>query len=154
VADPTGATADDRSVPIDPSRSIADLDGLVVERGAYESGRTAWLARALVSPLGQLGPAEWALLLRHDRGVAHVLPLAVVRLEREPLTPIDGQPGALLAAVLTVPAATWHAHPVLTARVRALLPTAVTMAGSLDPALAERVAEDAAAFAALLDDPS
>ncbi|MCU0635687.1 MAG: contact-dependent growth inhibition system immunity protein [Gemmatimonadaceae bacterium] len=146
---------DDRSAPpfgADTlARSIAELDGLAVDRGAYEVGRVAWLSRALVSPIGQLGPAELRLLLQHERGVRWVLPLVVARLAREPFTAIDGEPAALLLAALVVPVDTWRAHPAtlirLLACIRSLPPTDV-----LPPALAERVHDDVTAFLESTDD--
>jgi hypothetical protein len=89
-------------------RSLADLEGLAVEKGAYGLGSTAWLARALVSPLRQLGPAELRLLLTQGRGLAWVVPLALGRLGREPFAAADYGPGALLAALLTVDPARWE----------------------------------------------
>ena len=88
-------------------RSVAELEGLAVEKGAYGLGSTAWLARALVSPLRQLGPAELRLLLTQGRGVRWVVPLALERLLAEPLAAADYGPGALLAALLTVDPDGW-----------------------------------------------
>lgn len=88
-------------------RSIAELDGLAVEKGAYGLGSTAWLARALVSPLRQLGAAELRLLLTHGRGLAWVVPLALARLLEEPFAAADYGPGALLATLLTVDPSLW-----------------------------------------------
>ena len=82
-------------------RSVAELEGLVVEKGAYGLGSTAWLARALVSPLRQLGAAELRLLLTHGRGLAWVVPLALERVLAEPFAAADYGPGALLTALLT-----------------------------------------------------
>lgn len=84
------------------ARSIAELDGLAVEKGAYGMGSTAWLARALVSSLRDLGPAELRRLLASGRGVRWVLPMALVRLEREPFLAGDYGPGDLLGAVLAL----------------------------------------------------
>jgi hypothetical protein len=88
-------------------RSLAELEGLVVEKGAYGLGSTAWLARALVSPLRQLGAAELRLLLTQGRGLAWVVPLALERLLAEPFVAADDGPGALLAALLTVEPERW-----------------------------------------------
>ncbi len=83
-------------------RSIAELDGLDIEKGAYGMGGVAWLARALVSSLRDLGPAELRRLLAHGRGVRWTLPLALVRLEREPFLAGDYGPGDVLGAVLAL----------------------------------------------------
>ena len=95
------------------ARSIAELEGLEVPPGAYGLGSLAWLSRALVSPLGQLGTAELRLLLAHGRGLRWLLPLVVARLEREPFAAVDGEPGALLTAALTVDPADWGRDPAL-----------------------------------------
>jgi len=84
------------------ARSVAELDGLDVERGAYGMGSVAWLARALVSSLRDLGPAELRRLLAHGRGARWVLPLALARLECEPLIAGDYGPGDVLGAVLAL----------------------------------------------------
>lgn len=79
-----------------------------MEKGAYGLGSTAWLSRALVSPLRQLGAAELRLLLTHGRGLAWVVPLALARLADEPFVAADYGPGALLAALLTVDPERWE----------------------------------------------
>lgn len=88
-------------------RSLAELEGLVVEKGAYGLGSTAWLSRALVSPLRQLGAAELRLLLTQGRGLPWVVPLALERLLAEPFLAADYGPGALLATLLTVEPERW-----------------------------------------------
>lgn len=131
--------------PAVAARSIAELEGLDVPAGAYGMGSTAWLARALVSPVAQLGPAELRLLLMHDRGVRWLLPLALGRLEREPFTPGDRGPGDLLSAVLMVDAAVWDAEPALFARLAQVVHGARTMTHVLAPADRERVEGELAA---------
>ncbi|MCU0647024.1 MAG: hypothetical protein MUF00_03475 [Gemmatimonadaceae bacterium] len=136
------------------TRSIADLDGLSVERGAYETGRVAWLSRALVSPLGQLGPAEYRLLMQHERGLQWVLPLIVARLEREPFTPIDGEPAALLLAALTLPLEHWRTVPALLLRLRDLLDAlgdTDAANAALTSVVAARVQDDVTVFRTLCD---
>jgi hypothetical protein len=93
--------------------SLAELEGRTVEKGAYGMGSTAWLARALVSPLRQLGAPELRLLLSQGRGLPWTVPLALERLQREPLAAADYGPGdlltALLAALADVDPAGWGA---------------------------------------------
>ena len=84
--------------------------------GAYGMGSTAWLSRALASPLQFLGPAELRLLLAHGRGLRWLLPMAVARLEREPFAAGDRGPGDLLSAVLMVDEAAWRDAPALRER--------------------------------------
>jgi hypothetical protein len=127
-------------------RSISDLEALAIDRGAYESGRVAWLSRALVSPLGQLGPAEFRLLMQHARGLPWILPLVVDRLAREPFTPIDGEPAALLLAALVVPLESWRAQPDALRRLVALLPPAIGSPLALPTPIRRRLEDDGAIF--------
>jgi hypothetical protein len=111
-----------------------------VARGAYELGSTAWLARALVSPLRQLGPAELRLLLSQGRGLAWVVPLALARLGREPLAAADYGPGALLAALLTVDPDRWDAA--WTARLADVVAAARAHLDLLPEPVRSRLADD------------
>lgn len=88
-------------------RSLEELEDLTVEKGAYGMGSTAWLSRALVSPLRQLGTAELRLLLTQRRGLVWTVPLALERLLREPFAAADYGPGDLLGALLTVDPMDW-----------------------------------------------
>jgi hypothetical protein len=133
------------------ARTISDLDGLVVEPGAYGTGRTAWLARALVSPIGHLGPAEWRLLMQHAYGLRWILPLVVHRLSIEPFTPIDGEPAALLQACLTLPVERWGEHPIELRALRDCLPEMATMTHILPHAIRARLTDDIALFLELTD---
>ena len=91
-------------------RSVAELEGLEVPPGAYGMGSVAWLSRALVSPLRDLGPAELRLLVSHGRGLRWVVPAALRRLEAAPFVAGDHHPGDLLTAVLSTDPAHWDAH--------------------------------------------
>jgi hypothetical protein len=137
----------------DRARSISELEGLVVEPGSYGTGRTAWLSRALVSPIGQLGPAEWRLLMQHEHGLPWVLPCVVDRLAHEPLAAIDGEAGALLQACLTLPVERWAEHPVELHTLRERLRTMPTMMQLLPGPARARLADDIALFVDLTAEP-
>ena len=102
-------------------RSIAELEGLHVEKGAYELGSLAWLSRALVSPIGQLGVPDLRLLVSHGRGLPHLMPIALERLERDPFAAGDHGPGDLLTVTCLVDDAYWSAHEPERARLLAVL---------------------------------
>ena len=135
------------------ARSIAELDGLDVEKGAYGMGSVAWLARALVSSLRDLGPAELRRLLAHGRGVRWVLPLALTRLEREPFLSGDYGPGDVLGAVLAL----GPDEPAWTAERRALLARVLagarTAVGALPEPHRTRITDDLTAARELFDEP-
>jgi hypothetical protein len=121
-------------------RSLADLEGLAVEKGAYGMGSTAWMSRALVSPLRQLGAAELRLLLTHGRGLAWTVPLALERLLREPFAAADYGPGDLLGALLTVDPGAWD--PAWTERLARVVHAARAQLHVLPDAVRARTADD------------
>ncbi|HZF67466.1 MAG TPA: contact-dependent growth inhibition system immunity protein [Gemmatirosa sp.] len=115
---------------LDPAladRSVAELEGLAIEKGAFGIGSVAWLSRALVSPLRDLGPAELRLLLAHGRGLRWILPLALARLEQEPFVRAERQAGDLLSAVLMVDEGVWASAPAWSARLARVLHDARTV---------------------------
>ncbi len=91
-------------------RSVAELEGLRVEKGAYELGSLAWLSRALVSPIGQLGVPDLRLLVSHGRGLRHLMPVVLERLERDPFAAGDHGRGDLLTVTCLVDDAYWADH--------------------------------------------
>lgn len=121
-------------------RSLAELEGVAVEKGAYGMGSTAWLARALVSPLRQLGAAELRLLLTQGRGLAWTVPLALERLLAEPFAAADYGPGDLLGALLTVDPARWD--PAWTERLARVVRSARAHLDLLPDAVRARTADD------------
>ena len=129
--------------PDDPrARSLAELEGFDVPPGAYGMGSLAWLSRAMVSPMGQLGPAELRLLLGHGRGLRWVLPLALERLEREPFAAGDRGPGDLLTAALTVDPAEWARDPAWPGRLARVVHVAREQVHRLPEPPRARLADD------------
>jgi hypothetical protein len=126
-------------------QSVAELEGLDVPPGAYAMGGLAWLSRALVSPLAQLGSAELRLLLGHGRGLRWLLPLALTRLEREPFAAADGDPGALLTAALSVEPSEWARDSALHERLARVVHLAREQVHVLSEPARTRVADDLAA---------
>ena len=128
--------------PLPLHASLAELEGLEIPPGAYGTGSLAWLSRALVSPLGQLGPNELRLLLGHGRGLRWLLPLALERLEREPFAGGDRGPGELLTAALSVDPSEWAREPESLERLARVVADARAQVEVLSEAARERVAGD------------
>lgn len=124
------------------AQSIAELDGLAVEKGAYGMGSVAWIARALVSPLRDLGPAELRRLLAHGRGMRWVLPLALARLEREPFLAGDYGPGDVLGAILALGPDDPAWTPERRATLDGILAGARAGVGALAEPMRSRIADD------------
>ena len=123
-------------------RSIAELEGLDVPPGAYGMGSVAWLSRALVSPLRDLGAAELRLLVAHGRGLRWLVPAALARLEVAPFVAGDHHPGDLLTAVLLVDEAHWRAHPEQRETLGRVLARARERLDDVDEPLRTRLADD------------
>lgn len=118
--------------PGDPrGRSVAEHAGLVIDPGAYELGSQAWLSRALISPIWQLGVQDLRLLLSHGRGLDWLVPEALARLAKNPWVEGDRGPGELLLATCTVDAAWWAAHPERRAELADILRDAEARLGEL-----------------------
>jgi hypothetical protein len=103
------------------AKSVAELEALVIDPGAYELGSTAWLARALISPIWQLGVQDLRLLLMHGRGLAWLVPEALERLRAAPWAAGDRGPGELLLGACLVEDAYWAAQPRRRAELAAIL---------------------------------
>ena len=134
----------------DAVRSVAELEGLDVPPGAYGMGSLAWLSRALVSPLRDLGPAELRLLVAHGRGLRWLVPAALTRLEIAPFVAGDHHPGDLLVAVLLVDERFWRAHDALRTRLADVVDDARTRLDELPEPLRSRLADDLGAARELL----
>ena len=76
-------------------------------------------------PVEQLGIEDLRVLTAQRVSLEVVVPLALARLEENPLAEGDFYPGDLLVAVLRVPPPYWQSHPDEAARLR-------TVAGSVD----------------------
>jgi hypothetical protein len=135
---------DARSDPM-RARSIAELEGLHVEKGAYELGSQAWLSRALVSPIGQLGVPDLRLLVSHGRGLRHLMPIVLETLERTPFAAGDHGRGDLLTVTCLVDDAYWADHPDERTRLLAVLRAASTQLDTLPDEERERWREELAA---------
>ena len=72
-------------------------------------------------PIGSLDIEGLRILLGQQVGVDALTPLALTRLEDDPLAEGDFYPGDLLVAVLRLPAGHWRARPDQLARLRKVI---------------------------------
>lgn len=106
----------------DPRRSIEELEGDFW--GEPQAPRTRLIEevhRLRRTPIRELTVEDLRLLIGQTVALDVVVPLAVQRLEDDPLTEGDLFRGDLLAAVLRVPTVFWTSHPDLSGRLRARL---------------------------------
>ena len=101
-------------------------------------------------PLGRLDVEGLRLLIGQHEGLDALVPLAIERLETDPLAEGDYYPGDLLAAVLAVPASHWQAHPQDHDRLAAVLDAVTDPRGTLREEAGFDVDEAAASFRATI----
>ena len=82
-------------------------------------------------PIDKLGIEDLRVLIAQQEGLDVLLPLALDRLEQDPLAEGDFYPGDLLVAVMRVPPAYWQAHPTEATRLRGIV--AAVDLDELDP---------------------
>ncbi|MEU8140234.1 contact-dependent growth inhibition system immunity protein, partial [Streptodolium elevatio] len=87
-------------------------------------------------PIGELGIEDLRLLIGQQIGLAHLVPVALVHLQQDPLVQGDFYEGDLLAAVLRVDQPFWdsrHDHTVQLLRILANLPPPPQASSSTSP---------------------
>jgi len=77
-------------------------------------------------PVGTLDTEDLRVLIAQKVGLEAIMPLALNRLEQDPMAEGDFYPGDLLVAALRAPADHWTAHPEQQVRLR-------TVVEGLDP---------------------
>jgi hypothetical protein len=106
----------------DRSRSIEEIEGdywgMPPAPGTRLIDEVHRLRRV---PVGELTVEDLRLLVGQGVALTVVMPLAVQRLEEDPLAEGDLFEGDLLTAVLRVPVGFWSDHPDLAERLRARL---------------------------------
>jgi hypothetical protein len=112
----------------DKSRSLEEIEDDRWSDPPADATRLVTTAYALRKrPIGALDAEGLRLLISQQIGLDTIVPLALDRVEREPLAEGDFYPGDLLDALIRrVPDSYWQAHEDQHARVR-------TVAQALDP---------------------
>ena len=103
-------------------QSLDDLEG--VTWGLPPVDATRLIAKVYElrrKPIGELTNDDIRILVGQEVGLDILLPLAVSRLNVNPLLSADLYPGDLLAAVLRVPRNYWTSKPELAAQVDSIL---------------------------------
>jgi len=82
-------------------------------------------------PIGAMDTEDLRVLLLQQESLDVLVPVALTRLEQNPLAEGDFYPGDLLTAVLKIPQKYWQQHPDQRSRASAVI-TAVEALGNLD----------------------
>ncbi len=103
-------------------QSLEEIEGDVWGDPPADATRlTATVHELRRRPVDRLGIEDLRVLIAQQVGLEVVVPLALARLEENPLAEGDFYPGDLLVAVLRVPPAHWRSHPDEAARLRTIV---------------------------------
>lgn len=104
---------------IDPRRTLLELEDPDWDPSAYDD-----IAQRLVAkPVRKLQPGELLHLIRQGCARRFTIPLALERLEADPMIAADGHPGDLLVALLEAPTGYWAGRPGLWGRAAGIVAT-------------------------------
>lgn len=95
------------SRPSDQDRTLDELDPPAWGAPDYDSHLVISCHRLRSVPIGTLGAEDLRLLIGQGIGLPWLLPLALDKVEADPLAEGDFYPGELLACILQVPAGFW-----------------------------------------------
>ena len=99
------------NIMTDRSKSIEALEQDVWAEPAFPSSVVRTCHRARKKPLCQLSVEEIRCLIAQKTGLKYVIPLALERLQNDPLTEVTFYPGDLLAVMLRLDPSDWEQNP-------------------------------------------
>lgn len=97
--------------PIDLSKSLQDLDGRDWGEPDYTSHLVTMCYRLRKKRLRDFTTEDLRIMIGQKMSLEYLMPLAVERLQADPLAEGDYYPGDLLKAVVTVARNYWEANP-------------------------------------------
>jgi hypothetical protein len=116
----------------DRSKSLQELEQQDWGESTYHSSLVTTCHRLRRKPLNQFTVEDLRILIGQRIGLSFLLPLAVERLEEDPLAEGDFYPGDLLQAVLRAGDTFWAAHPDSFQRVHKIVKRVKHLLASLD----------------------
>ena len=97
--------------PVDLSRSLQELEGDDWGEPTYPSYVVTTCHTMRRKPLRDVTTEELRLVIGQGFSLDYLMPMAIAKLEENPLADGDFYEGDLLKNVLTVPASFWDEHP-------------------------------------------
>lgn len=122
---------------IDIARSLQELEGDDWGEPDLESHLVQTCHRLRRKRLIELTPEDLRIMIGQGIGLRYLVPLALERLEADPLTEGDFYPGDLLTAVLRVDDSFWTAHLDLVSQTKTIAGRAKASLGDMDIAQRE-----------------
>jgi hypothetical protein len=95
----------------DRSKTLEELDGRDWGEPKYDSYLVGNIHRLRRKPLEEFTVEELRVMIGQNIGLSYLIPIAVERLEENPLASGDFYSGDLLNAVLSVDPGFWQMHP-------------------------------------------
>jgi hypothetical protein len=102
-------------------KTLVDLEGPAWADPDYSSGMVQRIRALGAVPIGEFSSGDLRLVISQQRGLGYLVPLALDRLENDPLVEGELYPGDLLMALESVPGRMWAEHPEWRERLRAIL---------------------------------
>jgi CDI immunity proteins len=94
----------------EPSFTLEQLDGENWGEPNYNSYLVRTVHALRRNPIAEFTVEDLRIMLGQQRGVEHLTPIALSRLEANPFAEGHFYPGDLLAAVMALPREYWSAH--------------------------------------------
>ena len=125
----------------DRNRSIEELEGVDWGEPNYDSSLVTTCHRLRRKPLNRFTEEDLRIMIGQKISLPYLIPLAVERLEEDPLVEACFFRGDLLAVVLRVEEPFWSDHPEMFMRVCQIRDGVNTMLPSLDDIDAQMVSK-------------
>ena len=116
----------------DRTKSLQELEQHDWGEPGYDSYLVTTIHRVRRKPLADFTVEDLRIMIGQKIGLPFLVPLAVERLEPDPLAAGDYYPGDLLSAVLGVSEGFWLAHPGSLQRIRPVVQRLRELVASLD----------------------
>ena len=116
----------------DRRKSLQELEEADWGKPTYDSYLVTTVHRLRRKPLAEFTVEDLRIVIGQGIGLPFLVPLAVERLEKEPLAEGDFYPGDLLKAVLRAGEGFWANHPDSFQRVRKVISRVKDLLPSLD----------------------
>jgi len=126
------------AMPEDPSKSLTELEGNDWGAPTYDSRLVETVHGLRDKPIGGFSIEELRITIGQNVGLRHLIPIAIERLNEDPLAEGDFYPGDLLRSLLTCDPVYWSGCPDKHRQVREIAERGVRqLEASDDPAMTE-----------------
>jgi len=103
------------------SKTLQELENCDWGEPSFDSSLVSTVHRLRRTPIEEFTIEDLRVAIGQDVGLPHLIPLAIERLEENPLAQGDHYPGDLLKSVLVVDELFWRTHAALRAAVEIIL---------------------------------